>query len=352
MLSSLVFSTTYQCPISCRYCGAECGPEHTERLSLKDMIEIVDEVYSFGKLELVVFTGGEPFLLGDDLLDSVKYCAKKGLLTRIVTNAFWARTPEVARDTMKSYKEAGLKEINLSCDDYHQEFIPLERIKYANDACIEVGLPCLIGHKIMKNCTISLDHLEKFLGYKLSRFDPKKKNPDNNLVDTGYTVPIAENMHLIPDEEILYPPCENHWKAPCSSILKRIVITPRKELSICCGMVPRNVEEIVFGTLDEYKLEELIIMAHKDLIVNWLALEGPYGLMKFILKKNPDIPFRKQYVNNCHLCSEILTREDCRAVLSEFGHEKAIEISLERCLYDHMRTSEEIKALKAETALT
>ncbi|MCZ7393514.1 MAG: hypothetical protein O8C56_09350, partial [Candidatus Methanoperedens sp.] len=146
--------------------------------------------------------------------------------------------------------------------------------------------------------------------------------------------------------------CENHWKAPCSSILKRIVITPRKELSICCGMIPRKVEEIVFGTLDEYKLEELIIMAHKDLIVNWLALEGPYGLMKFILKKNPDIPFRKQYVNNCHLCSEILTREDCRAVLSEFGHEKAIEISLERCLYDHMRTSEEIKALNAETVLT
>ncbi len=348
MLSSLVFSTTYKCPISCRYCGAECSPERTERLSLKDMIRIVDVVYSYGKLELVVFTGGEPFLLGDDLLRCVEYCAKKGMATRIVTNAFWAKTTEIAKEIMKKFKEAGLKEINLSCDDYHQEFIPLERIKYANDACIVVGLPCLIGHKIMKNCNISLNYLETFLGCKLARFNPKKKNPDNNIVSTGYTVPIAEDMHLIPDEEILYPPSDHHWKAPCSSILQRVVITPRKELSICCGMVPRKVEEIVFGTLDEYTLEELIIKAHKDLIVNWLALEGPYGLMKFILKKNPDIPFRKKYVNKCHLCSEILTREDCRAVLLEFGHEKTMEIYLERCLYDHMRTSEEIMAISAE----
>ena len=50
MLSNLVFSTTYQCPISCRYCGAECGSRETARLSLQDMITIVDHVFSYGKL--------------------------------------------------------------------------------------------------------------------------------------------------------------------------------------------------------------------------------------------------------------------------------------------------------------
>ncbi len=338
MLESLVFATTYQCPIKCQYCGAECSPEQTARLSLKDMISIIDNVYSYGKLELVVFTGGEPFLLGKDLLTCTEYCAKKKIATRIVTNAYWAKSPQVARDTIRPYKEIGLTEINISCDDYHQEFIPLERIKYANDACLEVGLPALIGHKFMKNYKISLEYLEEFLGYKLTRFNPEKKNPANNVVCTGYTVPIADNMHLIPDEEILYPPSDECWKGPCATILERVIITPRKELSICCGMVPRKVQEIVFGTLNEHTLEELIVMANKDLIVNWLALEGPYGLMKFILQKDPTIPFRKRYVNICHLCSEILTREDCRKILSEFAHEKAAEISLERSLYDFMRT--------------
>ncbi len=200
----------------------------------------------------------------------------------------------------------------------------------------------------MKDYKISIEYLEQILGHKLTRFNPKEENPNNNIVCTGYTVPVAEDMHLIPDDDILYPPADHSWKGPCSSVLQRVIITPRKELSICCGMIPRGVEEIFFGTLDDSTLEELILAAHQDLIVNWLSLEGPYGLMKFILKKNPHIPFRKKYVNICHLCSEVLTREDCRAVLSDFAHEKSAEIFLERTLYDYMRTSAEIRAINEE----
>ncbi len=306
------------------------------------MMSIIDQVYSFGKLRQVIFTGGEPFLLGKDLLHCVEYSAKKGLATRIVTNAFWAKTLDSAREMIKTYKEAGLSEINLSCDDYHQEFIPVERIKYANEACLELNLPCLIGHKVMKGCTITLDYLENFFGCKLARFDPRKKNPNNNVISSGYTVPVADDMHLIPDDEILYPESDFQWKEPCSSILQRVIITPRKELSICCGMIPRKVQEVFFGPLDKLSLQEAIVTAHQDLIVNWLAFEGPYGIMKFILSKSPNIAFRKRYVNICHLCSEILTRNDCRAILSEFGHEKSLEVSLERTLYDVVRTSPKV----------
>lgn len=78
--------------------------------------------------------------------------------------------------------------------------------------------------------------------------------------------------------------------------------------------------------------------------VIWLALEGPYGLMKFIRSKNPDIQFREKYVNICHLCGEILTRQDCREVLMKYGHEKAEERDLERALYDFMRSDETLNA--------
>jgi hypothetical protein len=306
------------------------------------MISFVDQIYAFGKLQLVVFTGGEPFLLGKDLFSCVEYCSKKGLATRVVTNAFWAKTSQSAREMIKACKETGLSEINLSCDDYHQEFIPLERVKYANEACCEFKLPCLIGHKVMKDCKITVEYLEKFCGCEFARFNPKEKNPANNVISSGYTVPVADDMHMIPDEEILYPECGFQWKEPCSSVLQRVIITPRKELSICCGMIPRKVQEIFFGPLDSMSLEEAIVMAHQDLIVNWLALEGPYGMMRFIQSKSPCTPFREKYVNICHLCSEILTRSDCRDVLSEYGHEKSLEISLERTLYDVVRTSPKV----------
>lgn len=345
LLSSVVFSCTYKCPIKCKYCGAECGPEQTDRLTLEDMIAVIDTVYSYGKLELVVFTGGEPFLLGRDLKAAVEYSAKKGLLTRIVTNAYWAKSHKIAEKVISNYKTAGLTEINLSCDDYHQEFIPLDRIKYANEACIKHEIPCLIGHKIMKDYTLSIEYLENYFGNKFSIFNSQSNdNPSNNVISTGYTVPIqSDDMHLISDEKILYPPNDHHWKSACSTILQRVIITPRKELSICCGMIPRKVQEVMFGTLENSTLEELISRANNDLIVNWLALEGPYGLMRFIQKKNPEIQFRDRYVNTCHLCSEILTRKDCRDTLLQFAHEKLPEIRLERNLYDLLREEDILK---------
>lgn len=283
------------------------------------------------------------FSIGDDLLQAVRYCAKKGLKTRIVTNDFWAKTPATAKRIIKKYINAGLTEINLSCDDYHQEFIPLDRIKFANEVCVGFKLPCLIGHKVMKNCKITPEYLEDYFGCKLTTFIPGSRNQDNNIISTGYTVPVAENMHLIPDNEILYPEISNQWKGPCSSILKHVIITPRKELSICCGMIPRKVKEIFFGPVkNSTDLKKNIVAAHQDLIVNWLALEGQYGMMKFILSKDPDISFRKKYVNICHLCSEILTRDDCRAVLMKYGHEKSFELSMERSLYDFIRTSPQV----------
>ncbi|MFP5221408.1 MAG: radical SAM protein [Acidobacteriota bacterium] len=339
MLDHLVLSVTAKCPAACKWCGAESSPRETARLSREDMVEIIDHVHGYGKLESVVFTGGEPLLLEQDLLAAIRHCKSRGLWTRVVSNAFWANTPERAREVVDRLMDAGLHEINLSCDDYHQEFIPLMNVKNANEACAEAGLPCLLGHKSMKGCSLTLDKLSGFLGVTLALFDPKSEdNPKNNLVSTGLTVPVqASGMTGIPDEELLYPQDDMHWMRPCASILQRVIILPDRRLSICCGMISRAVPEITFGPLGERSLEELIIEAHQDLVVNWLAMEGPYGMMQFIRERAPRLRFRQRYVNICHLCGEILTRPDCREVLAAHGHEKAAPLGMERGLYDLLR---------------
>lgn len=98
-------------------------------MSLDFITRMIDTVHSFGIVRLVVFTGGEPFLLGEDLYTAVEYAAKRGFLTRIVTNAYWATSLERAGEVLSRLKEAGLTEINCSCDDFHQEHIPLDQIR-------------------------------------------------------------------------------------------------------------------------------------------------------------------------------------------------------------------------------
>ena len=47
-------------------------------------------------IQLCVFTGGECTLLGEDLFKSIKLAKSMGLMTRIVTNGFWAKTEKTA----------------------------------------------------------------------------------------------------------------------------------------------------------------------------------------------------------------------------------------------------------------
>lgn len=144
-------------------------------------------------------------------------------------------------------------------------------------------------------------------------------------------------METIAEDALLYPEGDQHWKQPCTSILQRVIIMPDRTLGICCGMISRAVPEIAFGPIGEKSLEECIVEAHNDLIVNWLALEGPIGIMQFIRQHAQDIPFRTRYVNICHLCGELLTRRDCRAVVATYGQEKAASLGLQRNLYDLLR---------------
>jgi len=89
-LAELVFSTTNQCNARCHDCPVVSIKNMPARLKPEVMMRVVDEVSGWGTLRLVVFTGGESFLLGKDLYKTVAHVAKKGILTRIVTNAYWA----------------------------------------------------------------------------------------------------------------------------------------------------------------------------------------------------------------------------------------------------------------------
>lgn len=95
---------------------------------------------------IVVLTGGECFTYGESLSKVIEYAAKRyDLLVRIVTNAYWANTLELARKRLKPYVEAGLKEINFSTGDEHLEYVSFKNIKNACLASVDFGLVPLVN---------------------------------------------------------------------------------------------------------------------------------------------------------------------------------------------------------------
>ncbi len=339
MIHSVVFSVTYDCPISCKYCVTRSGPDGGPFLDASFMKEVITTLDDLLGLSLVVFTGGEPFLKLRDVEAAITFSRARNISTRIVTNAFWATSASAARRILGRLKEKGLSEINFSCDDLHQEFIPLDHLRHAFLAAKELEIPLLIAHKVIAKTRITPKYLSRYLGVELKEFKPGSRQQDGaNLYSSSLTVPVGHGSEeLCENDYIIYPDNAAAWSSPCSSVLESIVISPSKQLRICCGMTEQHVPELGVGYWDAARIKDLLEKANTDLIVNWLALEGPYGIKKFIEEKDPSISFQNRYVNHCHLCNDIFTRTETRAILGAHANEKTAELTLRRGILEAVR---------------
>lgn len=338
-LSQLTFLTTHQCPLECRFCGTSCGPKVKGRLSREFMEQTVSEVASWGYLELVVFTGGEPLLLGEDLKGAIRFCRTKEVLTRVVTSAYWATSRDRARAVLGDLQAAGLTEINFSVDDFHQEYVPLDNIGHAMDAAEALGMPYLLAHKQMRGSAITVGYLEKRLKRKLHLFRKGKKNPTKNVISSGITVPIGRGSESVTVEDWYQPELcgERPWEGACTSVMEGIVVTPERNVEICCGITRRFLPEFSIGNLDKESLPAILDRGNRDLIVNWLALEGPDGIRRFVKAKRPDLDLPEIYANPCHLCDTLFSNADVRAVLRFHAGEKVHDLMLKRGLLEVAR---------------
>jgi MoaA/NifB/PqqE/SkfB family radical SAM enzyme len=104
----ITIMTTSECNARCAHCSVSSGPDRQDALTASDIIAAIDAITSYAPLRLVVFAGGEPTLLGEDLLDAIAHVDSKGIATRIVSNASWATTEELARAMLIELREAGL----------------------------------------------------------------------------------------------------------------------------------------------------------------------------------------------------------------------------------------------------
>jgi hypothetical protein len=339
MIKAVSFLVTYQCNANCDFC--ECGPDAHDRLGSDAIIHYIDEAVALGTVSQVIFTGGEPTLLGDDLLNAIAYANSLGLVTRVVTNGWWGKSPKDAIRFLDKLIASGLTEINISIDDLHQRWIPLEHAKNAFLACQKRRFQCLIAHKGMRNPKITSKFLEEYFGVELIEFDPRKnydKDEGCRLISGGVVIPVGPHSEEFTEDDLAY----SSFTGNCSSILKDVVIGADHQLLACCGIVTKNLPELTLGDLREKRMIDLIEEANRDLILNWICLEGPASIATFVHKKDPSVQFADRYVNMCHLCNEVLTRKDVRAVLSNHIGEINDRIKLHRAFLEHIRNDKEL----------
>lgn len=330
------------------------APDRSDNsLSFDQIRAAVTSLHTKTPLQVVVFAGGEPLLLGNDLLDAVALCDSLGIVTRVVTNAYWATSISAARRLTNVLREAGLAELNISCDDYHLPFIPFERVEFAWQASKNMGFTAvIIATCACPTSTITpsfiMDRLEEDLplrfdtdGYSIPRgaFDPDgtyygMSNGKVQLIGRArttldHTITVSRNAGA------------DDLKHACPWALRNPAVTPENRLVACCGIELMHNSVLDFGSLDASDASSLLEIADDMVLPNSIALFGPKYLMDFVRARSPKIAWRERYGSICEICEDIVNRDEVLSCLDEHSKELGTTVWAVRSQLEEGKTRNE-----------
>ena len=129
------------CSARCRHCYVRAGPEGSAWMTADEAAGHLAALARMGVAAGSVHVGGgEPFGDFDLLIGVVRAARSAGLagVGYVETNGYWATSGEVVRERLTALAEAGMMQLAISADPYHQEFVPPERVRRLYEAAREV----------------------------------------------------------------------------------------------------------------------------------------------------------------------------------------------------------------------
>ena len=294
---TLVF--TRKCNASCRHCGFSCSPAASETMTVEQAVRYLREAKeSVPDLQAVSITGGEPLLFAGRVTRVMAFAQQSGLWTELVSNSYWAISRERAHQRLEGLCRLGLRNFVTSLDSYHAEFVPVERVRFAVECAVDLGL-----HVTVKT------------------FRPApSETEDAWLAECRETKP---NLKVIATEPLLVgraagsitldgrPATAEASQGRCDSVIRFPAIHPNGDFYACCGF---GAGARLVGSLKDKPLGALIGELRRNLLFNLLAESGPAALWEE-LQKHGGVPRERSFLGACEVCNAFYFEEGPRRAL-------------------------------------
>ena len=305
---SLCFLTTRKCTAACENCCFGCSPNETAFLPVDRMHTYLDQALELPSIRIVVFSGGECFLLGGKLDELVKHASENSLSTRFVSNGYWATSKSVARKRLEHLVECGLKEANFSTGDNHMKYVNPRNIQIAAIESVRLGMTPYIVVELFKNSSFPV---EDFLADKEFRdFVESGKI----ILSTGIWMKTNSVSKIKYSENIK----DNVCSSRCDSIYTHLSINPYSQVGLCCGLTIEPFPELYAGILsDDVSIKQLLDALPTDFIKLWIRMRGPREILDYARKYDKSIPTCENKLHICDLCREVYSNPNVRNVIME-----------------------------------
>lgn len=292
---------TWQCSAACADCGTQSTPHVRTKLSTNQVIRAIELAADEG-FSVVVFTGGEVTLAPSELRAGLKRAKDLGLKTRIVTNSWWAKSPELASVQVGTLVDYGLDEINFSTGDEHARFVPLERVLLGIRAAIDFKFTPVLMIELQTNASITEKSIIKSEAFCKLLGDVAKKL---TIVESPWMPLEHERMGLYPEGSMASAKNLGR-KTGCDSLFKTHTVQANGKIGICCGLGMRTVPQLQFDHIDTLaSFSDISHRAELDLVNLLIKQIGPERLLARLAKINPKIQWQDRYAHQCQACLRV-----------------------------------------------
>jgi MoaA/NifB/PqqE/SkfB family radical SAM enzyme len=314
-LDNIAFMVTYKCQIACPHCIIGAGPNRKEEMTTGDIFTWIGAAASYreGKIKAVCFTGGEPFYDVDRLRLMSLFAVSRGMVPTVVTNAYWADTPEKALETLESLP--ALRVISVSTDSHHLAQIPFDRVANALTAARELRLNYRVA--VCTEDDASPQHQE--LLERLERV------VDRECIRVAITSPVGRASGFVNLSK--YPMTDERPNSACPSAHSPVIF-PDGRVVACVGPVIDLAGEhpLMLGNLRNKPLAAIMEEAEMNPVLHILRVWGPGRLCEILEEKGLGGRLPRRFIKDsiCDLCSSIMGDPGLREALNGLAGESEL----------------------------
>lgn len=221
-MRSVTIVVNERCPLRCRHCSvgfSESYRGNSYRIEEAELIRIIEGI-DRSVYGAVLFAGGEPSLDPWLVKTGVDACRRAGLASSMITAPIWASSEESADKFLDQVE--GLREITLSFDLYHLEFLKFKHYEIATRQAVKRGL------HVQFHVTYSKEAEKAVLVTSIAPILP--------FIDISFmrAVPVGNAATQVDMEYVTIETIADFEAIPRGCFLGKAIIDPKHQVHGCC----------------------------------------------------------------------------------------------------------------------
>lgn len=239
----------------------------------------------------ISFTAGEPLIYLDDIAELIALCKEYGIYSRVVTNSFWAKTPDLADKVTLILKENGMSQMRLSYSRWHQKNISQQNVLNAAQSCVKNRLAYFVS--------FVTDFSEEDVVFE-------QYLREHKLIFFPEPVIFAGRAQSFKRVSI-----RTDYQENCCAM--NPYLAPNLDMYACCdaGSHFNRTNFFHLGNLRENSIQELFEKSETNSLYNHIRNMGISGIASFAGYSARDIiRYRK-----CELCEKLFNNPESLAML-------------------------------------